>query len=651
MTSVNTDGAFEFNAPLSVYLDKSKPDGQQRRIGGVISTESKDREDEVILQRGLDFSEWLSSGFFNNNHGKGITDVLGEPDPTALKFVRKGDKLPNGTTATSNAHWAEGWLYEGDPHADAVWAKAQAMQKSPGTRRRLGFSIEGAIQKRMGADNKIIAKAKVRHVAVTHCFTGDVRVSGVAEKVMRRRYSGPMIELHLATGEKLTGTPNHPIFTQRGWVPLGELDERCDRVGRFDRDLVASASISHDIDHMPASFQEVFDLSLLSSETKWISPAREVQFHGDGLGGDVDVVLADGFLRDRLHTAFTQKFGKEALAASDKQASRFANSRQALEMAGAVFGSASRGVGGDSQRLALGGGASGVSKQLVFVPGAGDARSLRGVEDRLARHTVTGGDRGRALSSAIGFSQISLKRVFDFCGHVFNLETTHGWYEANGIVAHNCPVNTDTSLHVLAKSLHKAESEPFNVPSARSLEEAAMMGLYSGPGAGATPEEDYKLQVMSAIGVAGNDALHRIAPMDGLMPRLFWALPVNGPIEPSAAQLLTRDGGAFASGTPEAFKALTMGEPSTLQPVGPREGAGAGRILVGQDLERQPHNGATFCDRDCPLHHKHRYRPASKALSASDAIDLVRSRYPNISMTTAGRMVDLALEMKRRGLL
>lgn len=165
---VKRDGSFRFFAPMYAFEKADAPEGKKRRIGGVISTDTKDREHETILQDGLDFSPFMKDGYFNDNHMKGIAGIIGEPDPSALKFFKRGDRLPTGQVAKSNGHWAEGWLYEDDPRATEIWHKARAMQKSP-TGRRLGFSIEGAILKRVGSDNKTIAKARVLHVAATHC--------------------------------------------------------------------------------------------------------------------------------------------------------------------------------------------------------------------------------------------------------------------------------------------------------------------------------------------------------------------------------------------------------------------------------------------------------------------------------------------------
>ena len=82
--------------------------------------------------------------------------MVGEP-------VRVFRTEVNGKPATA----MEGILYLGKPQALAIYETAKAISSSNSTR-RLGFSIEGQVLARDPANPKIIKKAKVLHVAVTH---------------------------------------------------------------------------------------------------------------------------------------------------------------------------------------------------------------------------------------------------------------------------------------------------------------------------------------------------------------------------------------------------------------------------------------------------------------------------------------------------
>lgn len=168
---------FQFEVQADFFEKADAEAGKRRRIGGVISTESPDRQGETVLADGLDFSDWTKNGWYNDNHSKETDGIIGYPE--YVKSFHRGQKLPNGQIADKNGHWAEGYLL-GTERANKIWDLGKALQ---GTGRRLGFSVEGKIIRRAGPktiakkaeDGGIewvgnrIAKALVRNVAVTNC--------------------------------------------------------------------------------------------------------------------------------------------------------------------------------------------------------------------------------------------------------------------------------------------------------------------------------------------------------------------------------------------------------------------------------------------------------------------------------------------------
>ena len=149
---------FNIHAPLRAW--KKAGSDHEMRIGGIVSTDGLDRQQERVVADGLDFGEFMSHGWFNDNHKQGTADVVGYP--TSVKRVRKGTELPDGTHSQVNGWWAEGYLLDTTKGRD-VWELTQSLQDSP---RGLGFSIEGSVTKRSGST---IKAAAVRNVAVTHC--------------------------------------------------------------------------------------------------------------------------------------------------------------------------------------------------------------------------------------------------------------------------------------------------------------------------------------------------------------------------------------------------------------------------------------------------------------------------------------------------
>ena len=157
-----TDNTFRFHIPITAW-EKSEDDNPMR-IGGIVSTGALDRQQERVVQDGLNFSPFLDHGWFNDNHGQKTTDVLGYP--TTAKRVKKGERLPNGASSAHDGWWAEGYLVNTD-EGRKVYALARSLSKSPNGR-GLGFSIEGKVGARDSRDQTTITSADIHNVAITH---------------------------------------------------------------------------------------------------------------------------------------------------------------------------------------------------------------------------------------------------------------------------------------------------------------------------------------------------------------------------------------------------------------------------------------------------------------------------------------------------
>lgn len=144
------DFDFAKSGGLDAEEGEEDPAKNGYHIKGYCSTENRDRQDEIVVQKGLDFSEFVAHGWFNDNHKQGTTDALGYPTKAELHDDR--------------GWYTEGYLLKGYPPTEKIVMLAKALV---GTPRRLGFSIEGKVIER-GHDNRIV-RAKVRNVAVTNC--------------------------------------------------------------------------------------------------------------------------------------------------------------------------------------------------------------------------------------------------------------------------------------------------------------------------------------------------------------------------------------------------------------------------------------------------------------------------------------------------
>lgn len=201
------DIPFQVYTPVRIFRKAGVPEHKQWRIGGVVSTELPDAEKETVLQRGLNFKPFLRSGWFNDNHSKGTTDVLGYPE-TVAKFA-KGATLPDGTKAPANCSWVEGYLIPKWHKAQQIWDLAKALET---TDRRLRFSVEGKVDKRQGPNGKIVAEATVRNVAITNAPIGEDTRMEILAKSLAKLERGEELGKALTVG--LSPTPGTPLYGQ-----------------------------------------------------------------------------------------------------------------------------------------------------------------------------------------------------------------------------------------------------------------------------------------------------------------------------------------------------------------------------------------------------------------------------------------------------
>jgi len=111
-----------------------------------------------VIAKGLDFSDFLNHGHYNDNHSQETSAIVGFPE----KVSYHKDLSEFGCKAEG---WScEGYVLKGTKRSDALWELAKALETVPN--RKLGFSIEGKVIRR---NDKTIEKAKIRNVAITNC--------------------------------------------------------------------------------------------------------------------------------------------------------------------------------------------------------------------------------------------------------------------------------------------------------------------------------------------------------------------------------------------------------------------------------------------------------------------------------------------------
>lgn len=176
---------FRVFLPEVYFVEKSGTDADaynSHQIKGVMSTSRLDRQGERVLAKGLDITDFLDHGHFNDNHSPDTSAIVGYPEHAAYSndiVLRDGSR--------SEGWICSGYVLKGTKRADDIWELAKALAQTPN--KRLGFSIEGKVLRRK---NNVVEKALIRHVAITNCpvntdATWDVLAKSFCDEDIARK--------------------------------------------------------------------------------------------------------------------------------------------------------------------------------------------------------------------------------------------------------------------------------------------------------------------------------------------------------------------------------------------------------------------------------------------------------------------------------
>ncbi|MDX9828579.1 MAG: hypothetical protein RBT73_12625, partial [Spirochaetia bacterium] len=274
------------------------------------------------------------------------------------------------------------------------------------------------------------------------CFPGDTTVSAWGiERGYKRFYKGPLIEVKTPRGV-LTGTPNHPVLTQRGWVALNLLVEGDYLVRYLGVENGGILPLGEPyIEGRNAHFDQIYD-SLFMKWRRMRMPGGVVDFHGDGQKSNVDVIISDGLLGNPDESSKAKKLKYIILKHSLERFSTLLRKgnlskyevyklwRMLPAFRGLVcildhVSSLLWGRVFPSKKHSFCGG---TEKPQIFQQGA--SPSVTNFELPI--------DILRTYPGQITFDNILSLRYSKFSGHVYNLQTFSGHYIANGYFVSNC---------------------------------------------------------------------------------------------------------------------------------------------------------------------------------------------------------------------
>ena len=304
--------------------------------------------------------------------------------------------------------------------------------------------------------------------------------------VTKRWTTCEAVKIRTFRGHVLTVTPNHPILTSKGWVQARCIDKSSHVVSALDSQRFFDL-IDPNHNHIPSVIDQVWEsFSRLPDVSRRIVPAAAENFHGDGEGGQVDIVLINSKLRSHFNSSIGQPLVKRTLVVGDIDRAHLSSNSSSNLFLFRNDANSGGSIGGFD-----------ISDIFFFCPSCHhqsistspissldfpikqesiDARpgDIQAIGDILFRHPIDiplsslfrnytnsmiGGSNAVLNESPINDSSmntellaqllsgysglIQLDQVVDverftYSGHVYNLETETGWYVANGIITHNC---------------------------------------------------------------------------------------------------------------------------------------------------------------------------------------------------------------------
>ncbi|HPI18753.1 MAG TPA: hypothetical protein PKY56_00145 [Candidatus Kapabacteria bacterium] len=147
------ENKFNFWVPLEI--EKSgEGENKKMRLKGIASTFDEDTDGEFLDPKGFDLSYLKKIGTVNWHHQSKNSPktIIGEPIKAEI---------------TNKGLYTEVELYKDSQMAREVFELAELFEKNSKTR-RLGFSIEGKVLERDPLNEKIIRRANITGIAVTH---------------------------------------------------------------------------------------------------------------------------------------------------------------------------------------------------------------------------------------------------------------------------------------------------------------------------------------------------------------------------------------------------------------------------------------------------------------------------------------------------
>ncbi|MCH8851084.1 MAG: hypothetical protein IID41_00365 [Planctomycetes bacterium] len=311
---------------------------------------------------------------------------------------------------------------------------------------------------------RVFTISEARGIIPVHprCLPGDALVTSSPRitGATKRRFEGEVVVFTTASGKKLICTPNHPVLTQRGFLPAHFVDKNLDSLRRLTGDRKFFCGVNDE--HVPASIKEISEAFLGSGDVVSMPvPVTAPDFHGDGIDGQIAIVGTNGLLRDGGFSEFDHQSFEQDVVVTDVPLSRFDGFGAPAFFLKAMRPATGGDMSGGGQHLPLDLGEFAHSQTVCLFPASHghaerhdappDGASINAVlssQSLLAgpgpvQRRDLGVRQGVAAIASLLIAQTLPDRIVSidvqrFCGHVFNLETEGGWFASDDLIVSNC---------------------------------------------------------------------------------------------------------------------------------------------------------------------------------------------------------------------
>lgn len=313
-------------------------------------------------------------------------------------------------------------------------------------------SIADAISRGFRHPNAVLGGAQVADLGVGGAVAGS-----------KGAYSGPSVTIFTAKGNSTTVSPEHPVFTGRGWVTAKSVTTSDYVFSTVEsKGATVRGPVKTDVNDVVTTIEQEFSaLKVVGASTT--APTAGLNFDDDRqfLQGEVDIVMTDGALLDVPDAKVIKETGEILFVRANSDSVFTPGGDASLNGEFAIFGSVfgslsngdvvslkppSNGVFGYSEQWAeFLAGHSGLIEVNDFsvisdssIGPKFDAVSFeRGVNARFG-DSKDPGTVTNCFATGIEPDKVVNVVFGQFTGQAYDFQTVSGAYAANGIVLHNC---------------------------------------------------------------------------------------------------------------------------------------------------------------------------------------------------------------------